>query len=332
MPSIESIDRLKAQLLTSGIQEKNQPLYQVINQLIGFLRQTITETEAAIAGLGTGTSGSGTTTVNQFIQQISFGDGDSDDGMTIPGPKGIDGIIGRDGMPGPPGLALDGEDGDFFFTMPGPQGNPGITGSAGPIGPSVIPGDGEDGEPAYVVLAPQVASVETLYFPVMRSFAVGVAAGARSISDSMTLAICIGRLVKDANSWTIYFNVSTAMAGVVTFAEAAIAIGDPAQGVNPTLTVMGYVSIATQLATPTGLKTAIIAAGVNAGNYVWILIGQNASSTTPAIICGNNADPVQQGFTAQHLAFQPSANIGVPTAFTVDTTTGLIPFVAAIPS
>lgn len=46
MPNIQTIDRLKSQLLTSGIQEKNQALFQVINQLIDFTRQTVLELEA----------------------------------------------------------------------------------------------------------------------------------------------------------------------------------------------------------------------------------------------------------------------------------------------
>ena len=48
MPKIEALDRLKSQLLASGVQQKNQPLYQVINQLIDFLRQSINEVQGQI--------------------------------------------------------------------------------------------------------------------------------------------------------------------------------------------------------------------------------------------------------------------------------------------
>lgn len=153
MPTISALDRLKAQLLTSGIQEKNQPLFQVINQLIDYLRQSITELEKAIAGgVGSGGGGGGPTTItNQLIQQFSIGEA-SEEGLTIPGPPGTPGARGIDGNSGPPGYGIDGEDGDFYLPMPGPQGNPGPTGVGGPIGPSVVPNDGEDGDPAFVLL------------------------------------------------------------------------------------------------------------------------------------------------------------------------------------
>src|SRR5258708_372918 len=44
-----SIDRLKAQLLTSGLQEKNQALFQIINQLIDSQRTIITTINKANA-------------------------------------------------------------------------------------------------------------------------------------------------------------------------------------------------------------------------------------------------------------------------------------------
>lgn len=57
MPNIASLDRLKSQLLTSGIQEKNQALYQIINQLIDFLRQSIDFADESIIVLTSGVSG-----------------------------------------------------------------------------------------------------------------------------------------------------------------------------------------------------------------------------------------------------------------------------------
>lgn len=49
-----TIDRLKSQLLTSGLQDRNQALFQIINQLIDSQRNIITsinDTNAAIAAL-----------------------------------------------------------------------------------------------------------------------------------------------------------------------------------------------------------------------------------------------------------------------------------------
>lgn len=54
--AIPSIDRLKSQLLTTGLQQKDYPLYQVINQLIDFLKQSISEIELQINGGGSGPS------------------------------------------------------------------------------------------------------------------------------------------------------------------------------------------------------------------------------------------------------------------------------------
>ena len=150
MPNIVSLDRLQSQLLTSGLQEKNFPLYQVISQLIGFLRQTIDETAIAISEGG---SGGGTTIIQNQIQQLMMLDANDDYGLIIPGPAGIDGIIGKDGTAGPPGMpGDDGEPGDYYLPMPGPQGNQGVTGAGGPVGPMMVPNDGEDGDSAHVLL------------------------------------------------------------------------------------------------------------------------------------------------------------------------------------
>lgn len=48
MSVFQELDRLKSQLLSSGIQEKNQPLYQVINQLIGLVRKGFDEINSII--------------------------------------------------------------------------------------------------------------------------------------------------------------------------------------------------------------------------------------------------------------------------------------------
>lgn len=95
MPNIDSLDRLKSQLLTSGLQQKNQPLYQVINQLIDSLRQAIDFTASEIANLASSIEDSipvippTTTILGSYVA--------------------LDGEIGEDGLPGLPG-------------PPGPQG------------------------------------------------------------------------------------------------------------------------------------------------------------------------------------------------------------------
>jgi len=111
--------RLYSQLLNTGLQGKDNPLYQVIYQLIRAVGQA-TPTTSGFSGGGS----SSIVNVFQAIQQLELGDGgdSSSEGFTIPGPRGIDGIIGRDGL-GAPGL--DGNDGEDGF--PGPPGPAGAT-------------------------------------------------------------------------------------------------------------------------------------------------------------------------------------------------------------
>jgi Collagen triple helix repeat (20 copies) len=178
----ETIDRLKAQLLTSGLSQKNQPLYQVINTLIDAVRQSLVGVQN-ITGTGGG-SGSGLANATYLTEipegglpqsrQLIAGQGitiqHTPTGRTVihsaiplggdggeggedgpPGPPGRDGIAGPAGPTGSSGqstfYAFDGEDGvDGLPGLPGPQGFTGSAGSAGPPGIPGIPGsDGEDG-------------------------------------------------------------------------------------------------------------------------------------------------------------------------------------------
>ena len=46
------LDRLKSQLLVSGLQQKDNPLFQVVNQLINSVEQSIGATGEAIESIG----------------------------------------------------------------------------------------------------------------------------------------------------------------------------------------------------------------------------------------------------------------------------------------
>jgi len=104
MAIIPQLDRLKAQLLTSGLQEKNQPLFQVINQLIDTMRQGMNELSTSITNITPSPSGGGSSTIitngagvmaTDYSEQIG-----SDGPMGIPGPQGFPGPIGPMGPPG----------------------------------------------------------------------------------------------------------------------------------------------------------------------------------------------------------------------------------------
>jgi hypothetical protein len=146
--------RLLNQLNNTGLQNKDNPTYQVIKEII----RGIKDLEFVISSLG------GTTVTNEFITQIlgdvSGGDSGGEDGLSIPGPVGPSGAAGAIGPEGPPFPAfytLDGTNGEDGIGIPGPVGPTGATGNTGPEGqpfPSFIPYDGNDGEDGLMFPSP----------------------------------------------------------------------------------------------------------------------------------------------------------------------------------
>jgi len=145
-PGQPDFNRLKVTLLKSGLQQKDNPLYQVIDTLIDYVRKfqqnTSSQLEENISSIN----------LQNFpiIQNIPGMDGNEGE----QGEQGIPGTIGRDGVAGiaggigsigPPGI--DGEDGiDGEMGPVGPMGGSGPTGSVGPSGMTGPPGiDGIDG-------------------------------------------------------------------------------------------------------------------------------------------------------------------------------------------
>jgi hypothetical protein len=109
--------RLKSQLLTSSLSQKNQSLFQVIDQLIDYIKQGNDIANANFGTISNAISGSGSSSIINKPTGISG----------FPSIEGLDGIDGLDGMPGNPGSA----------------GSPGLIGRTGQQG---IPGiDGIDG-------------------------------------------------------------------------------------------------------------------------------------------------------------------------------------------
>lgn len=103
--TIPQLDRLKAQLLTSGLSQKDQPLFQIINQLIDALRQGITELEGHIVTITNNIAPPSTVGVIITNRGLISSDEGFNEGMEsvmmIPGPSGSRGPIG---LMGPPGL------------------------------------------------------------------------------------------------------------------------------------------------------------------------------------------------------------------------------------
>jgi len=187
----QTISRLKAQLLTSGLSQKNQPLYQVINLLIDSLSDLASTSATASGGGSSGGSITGATYLTSGVETaslpnsrqviagagIQFNDSPSgrrvistafpyffggDEGEGNDGPPGPQGPQGAPGPVGPTGAnaismfyAYDAEDGEDG--LPGLMGPQGFSGAQGPIGQPGIPGtdgiDGEDSESTFIMNA-----------------------------------------------------------------------------------------------------------------------------------------------------------------------------------
>lgn len=138
-----NLSRLKAQLLVSGIQQTNNPLWQVINQLI--------DAAQTISNSSSGSSSSvGVIGKDGLSGPPGISGEDGDDGSI--GPQGMHGIDGVAGITGPTGpttigpMGIDGEDGNDGFSIPGNMGLTGPTGLTGPAGPLTIGPMGIEGE------------------------------------------------------------------------------------------------------------------------------------------------------------------------------------------
>jgi len=133
--------RLYSALMNTGLQQKDNALYQVIHDLIGALSLVTKQTNTIISGGGGSTGPQGF----QGIPGIPGSDGlDGEDSPIIQGLRGLQGLQGlsSQGIPG-----LDGIDGEDALVIPGPQGIQGIPGSSSgsSSGTPGMPGlDGED--------------------------------------------------------------------------------------------------------------------------------------------------------------------------------------------
>lgn len=118
MAIIPQLDRLQAQLLTSGLSQKNPALFQVIDQLIKALRQGINEVESQVIAI-----------------------------TPAPGPSPTPGTTIISGMP-LGGISDDNEETDWNWGPPGLKGDIGV---AGPIGPAGLDGEDCECEPIYII-------------------------------------------------------------------------------------------------------------------------------------------------------------------------------------
>lgn len=124
--------RLYTTLLNTGLQQKDNALYQVLRDLI----RNFTELVSFVANNPSTGNTNLIGTQGQVGPVFTIEDGlDGLDGQNIPvqGPQGIQGNIGLTGAPAIL-FVEDGLEGDPFPPIQGPQGNPGIQGIQGLIG------------------------------------------------------------------------------------------------------------------------------------------------------------------------------------------------------
>lgn len=141
--------RLIVQLNNTGLQNRDNPLYQFLYQLIGAVNKI---NNATISSSGSSSGGGGTSIASSIgIPGQDGNDGDS--GFPVPGPAGINGATGAQGPQGVTLLAEDGADGYDGFNIPNP-GPAGATGAQGPLGVSILPMDGENGEDGLSIQGP----------------------------------------------------------------------------------------------------------------------------------------------------------------------------------
>lgn len=138
------ISRLLGQLNQTDLTLTNQPLYQVIKELINAL-------DAINIAAGSISSSSTSTVCKCNTPGLLISDGgDNDTPSYIPGPKGDNGAAGPAGNSGISGfmVAEDGIDGLEFY-IPGPKGDTGLTGASG-IPSLMIAQDGVDGFDSFI--------------------------------------------------------------------------------------------------------------------------------------------------------------------------------------
>src|SRR4030095_4454678 len=126
---VQGVDRLQAQLLTSGLSQRNQPLYQVIHDLIRIIRTGFDDIEGQILNI----SGTSTPTTVNVVESGSAPDPCCEDECCESVPYVVQGPQGLTGPMGPPGMDGFSVDGDIDLE------NPPYSFQLG-IGNSIIPG------------------------------------------------------------------------------------------------------------------------------------------------------------------------------------------------
>lgn len=115
------LSRLKSQLMVSGLQDRDNPLYQVINQLIGIVEGINRD---VATGSGGGGGGSVTNITNHNYQILNGSDDSGEDGNVMliqqgsstPPSSSVDHVVMSDGGI-PTAQPLNDGAGQFIYTV-----------------------------------------------------------------------------------------------------------------------------------------------------------------------------------------------------------------------
>lgn len=140
----------------------------------------------------------------------------------------------------------------------------------------------------------------------------------RTIGPGWTQATYVGKAPRALDYITTRLRVTTAVsAGASEWCEVAIAKGAVNPGGNPTLTVVGWTSAETALAS-IGMHNVIVSVkptySIQEDDDIWLLVG--ASAAVNPIIRAAGHDIIQTGAHAI-VSNRPSAIIGTATAYTI---------------
>lgn len=145
----------------------------------------------------------------------------------------------------------------------------------------------------------------------------------RATASQTAYATYMGRTQTPISTITMYYSVTTAATGAVTYAEWAVATGAPTQAADPSLTLPAqtvadvsaqYTSIGSYSATIT--PTAAIAGGT----HWWLVFGSQQATQAPVIRAHSGANPHDIAESGTRANFRPSTNTGSANTWTRDTT------------
>lgn len=159
-------------------------------------------------------------------------------------------------------------------------------------------------------------------------FATANLTSVKTLTSGTSFAVYLGKAPKSFGASSVIGNIRlrvTTAAATITWAEVAIATGNPVAGGNPTLTVRGFANVAAVI-NSTGQKTISVSTSagqtISAGDGMWLIIG-NSATTAGVVRAQSIADDIQSGVQASKTVTRPSTILGAATAFTIEGATTL---------